>query len=193
MAILTHDSEYPCAFILRFLEWERYDSIEQHLDEQTRVPLGEPYTFWVKYRMALETDELTIYESQRDTTLVLEDINRLIDALLQLARGRIKRLAFDPLEPDFGLAIRNLTESDASVSISSAAEIRAEVPTGATNKSIAPSGMFDVQAWIDHPNQVSRFYGGYGPGLYFQTEAADVERFALQLQEELKALGPYFT
>jgi len=193
MALLTHDGEYPCAFILKLLEWERYGSVEQEMKGKNQASLGKPYTLWVKYRMALQTGNTTMYESQEDTTLVLEDIKRLIEGLQQLASGKTKRLGFDPLEPDFGLAIRSLTESEASVSLSSAAEIRAGIPTGAFNRSAASSGLIDIQAWIDHPNQVSRFYGGYGPGLYFQAEAADIERFALQLQEELKALGPYFT
>jgi len=46
--------------------------------------------------------------------------------------------------------------------------------------------------WIDHPNQVDRFYGGYGPGLYFTVEGPDITRFAGQLQEELDELGSYF-
>jgi hypothetical protein len=102
-------------------------------------------------------------------------------------------MAFDPIEPDFGLVIRNLTESDATVMVSSAAEIRAEMPTSATNQSTAPSALFDVNVWIDYPNQVDRFYGGYGPGLYFFVETSDIERFASQLQTELDALGPYLT
>ena len=67
-------------------------------------------------------------------------------------------MAFEPIEPDFGLVIRNLTESDASVMISSSAEIRADMPTGATNESSEPSILFDVNVWIDYPNQVDRFY-----------------------------------
>jgi len=41
--------------------------------------------------------------------------------------------------------------------------------------------IFDVDVWIDFPNQVSCFYGGYGPGLYFWVDASDIERFASQL------------
>jgi len=67
-------------------------------------------------------------------------------------------VAFEPIEPDFGLVIRNLTESDASVMILSSAEIRADMPTGATNESSEPSILFDVNVWIDYPNQVDRFY-----------------------------------
>ena len=77
--------------------------------------------------------------------------------------------------------------------ISLAAEIRAEMPTGATNQSTAPSSLFDVNVWIYYPNQVNRFYGGYGPGLYFFVEFADIERFCGQLQAELDALGSYST
>jgi hypothetical protein len=47
--------------------------------------------------------------------------------------------------------------------------------------------------WIDYPNQVNHFYGGYGPGLYFFVESADIERFSDQLQAELDALGSYFS
>ncbi len=50
----------------------------------------------------------------------------------------------------------------------------------------------DVNVWIDHPNQVDRFYGGYGPGLYFTAEGSDITRFAGQLQGELDELGSYF-
>ena len=55
-----------------------------------------------------------------------------------------------------------------------------------------PSNLFDVNVWIDYPNQVDRFYGGCGPGLYFFVEALDIEQFASQLEAELDALGPYF-
>ena len=102
-------------------------------------------------------------------------------------------MAFDPIEPDFGLIIRSLTEGNASVMVSSAAKIRAETSTGATNQSTAPSGLFDVDVWIDYPNQADCFYGGYGPGLYFFVEALDIERFASQLEAELDGLGSYFT
>ena len=101
-------------------------------------------------------------------------------------------MVFDPVEPDFGLVIRGLTESDASVTVSSAAEIRAEISTGATNQTTTLSNPVDVDVWIDYPNQVDCFYGGYGPGLYFFVDAANIERFASQLQAELNALGPYF-
>jgi len=154
--------------------------------------LGDSYTLWVNYRMALRVGDCHLYHSNKDTTILLEDIRRLLEELRQLANGDKGRLAFDPVEPDFGLIIRNLTESDASVRISSAAEIRAEMPTGATNQSSDPSRMFDVNVWIDHPNQVDRFYGGYGPGLYFTVESQDIARFTEQLQEELDGLGSYF-
>jgi len=137
--------------------------------------------------------DCTLYHSnKKDTTLVLEDIRRLINELRQLADGNKGKLVFDPIEPDFGLIIRKLTESDASVMISSAAEIRAEMPTGATSQSADPTSLFDVNVWIDHPNQVDRFYGGYGQGLYFTAESPDIVRFAGQLQEELDGLGSYF-
>jgi len=192
MATLTHDTEYPCAFDLRLLEWERYSSKNEDSDIET-VPSGEPCTLWVKYRMALRVSDYVLYQSEKDTTLVLEDIRRLIEELRQLASGKKNKMAFAPIEPDFGLVIRSLTESDTSVMVSSVAEIRAEMPTGATNQSSAPSNLFDVEVWIDYPNQAERFYGGYGPGLYFFVEALDIEHFVSQLQAELNALGPYFT
>ncbi|MCL0074296.1 hypothetical protein M1O19_03180 [Dehalococcoidia bacterium] len=191
MATLTHDAEYPCAFDLRLLEWERYDTEKRDADIET-VSLGEPYTLWVKYRMALSVGDNVLYQSVKDTTLILEDIRGLIEELRQLADGKKHRMAFDPIEPDFGLWICRLTESNASVKISSAAQIRAGLPTHATNQSTAPSTLFDVNVWIDHPNQVDRVYGGYGPGLYFSVEALDIERFASQLETELDGLGPYF-
>lgn len=76
----------------------------------------------------------------------------MIDKLRHLANGDKSRLAFDPIEPDFGLIIRNLTESDASVAISSAAAFRAGTPTGAANQSADPSRLFDVNVWMDHSN-----------------------------------------
>jgi len=191
VAVLTHDEQYPCAFDLRLLEWERYTIDKEGLNVKT-VGLGEPYTLWVKYRMALQIGDRILYQSQKDTTLVFEDIRRLIKELKQLTNGKKDRVAFDPVEPDFGLVIRNMTESDATVMISSAAEIRADMPTGATNESTEPSILFDVNVWIDYPNQVDRFYGGYGPGLYFFVESHDIARFADQLKEELDGLGSYF-
>ncbi len=191
MAVLTHDEQYPCAFDLRLLEWERYATDKGDLKVKT-VELGEPYTLWVKYHMVLRIGDRILYQSEKDTTLVLENIRRLIKELKRLTNGKKNGVAFDPIEPDFGLVIRNLTESDASVMISSAAEIRADMPTGATNESTEPSILFDVNVWIDYPNQVDRFYGGYGPGLYFFVESHDIARFADQLQEELNGLGSYF-
>jgi len=160
VAVLTHNKQYPCAFELRLLEWERYTTDKGGLNVKT-ARLGEPYTLWVKYRMALRVGDRVLYQSEKDTTLVLEDIKRLIKELKQLTNGKKDGVAFDPIEPDFGLVIRNLTESDGSVMISSAAEIRAEMPTGATNQSTDPSSLLDVNVWIDYPNQADRFYGGY--------------------------------
>ena len=116
----------------------------------------------------------------------------MIGDLLELAGGNKDRVGFDPIEPDFGLSIRPLTESDVTVMISSAAKIRAEVPTGAVNRSPEPVGVFDVSVWVDYPNQVDGFYGGYGPGLYFFVEPTDIVRFAGKLQSELDGLGSYF-
>ena len=182
MAVLTHDEQYPCAFDLRLLKWERYATDKGGLKVKT-AELGEPYTLWVKYCMALRIGDRILCQSEKDTTLVLEDIRRLIKELKQLTNGKKDGVAFDPIEPDFGLVIRNLTESDATVMISSAAEIRGDMPTGATNESTESSSLFDVNVWIDYPNQVDRFYGGYGPGLYFFVESNDIARFADQLQE----------
>jgi hypothetical protein len=39
MALLTHDGEYPCAFILKLLEWERYGSVEQEMKEKNQASL----------------------------------------------------------------------------------------------------------------------------------------------------------
>ena len=143
--------------------------------------------------MALRMGDSILYQSAKETTLVLEDIKRLLEELQEIAKGNKDKIAFEPIEPDFGLVIRRLTESDASVAVSSTAEIRAEEPTNATNRSLAPSDVLDVNVWIDYPNQADRFYGGYGPGLYFFVEASDIERFASQLEVELDALGSYFT
>ena len=190
MAGLTHNVKFPCGFELRFLEWERYNSDSEAFSGKM-VELGEPYTLWVKYHMALQIGDRILYQSNKETTLILEDIKRLIKELRQLTNDKRDRLAFDPIEPDFGLVIRNLTESDTTVMISSAAEIRAEMPTGATNQSTDSTRLFDVNVWIDYPNQVDRVYGGYGPGLYFYVEGREIEQFAEQLQTELEELGPY--
>lgn len=80
MAILTHNNKYSCAFDLRLLEWERYSSEKGNSDIKT-MPLGEPYTLWVKYRMALQVRDCILYQSEKDTTLVLEDIRQLIEEL----------------------------------------------------------------------------------------------------------------
>ena len=159
MATLTHGGEYACAFELKLLDWERY-SHDEDTDIKT-VPLGEAYTLWVKYRMELRVEDGILYKSAKETTLVLEDIKRLIEELQQLADGSKDEVAFDPIEPDFGLVIRRLSKS---------------------------SLIFDVDVWIDFPNQVSCFYGGYGPGLYFWVDASDIERFASQLGAELHAI-----
>ena len=226
MAVLTHDGQYPCLFELSLLEWERYtagaDAASARMAE-----LGKPYTLWVKYRMRLQIGDSLIYGSQKDTTLMMEDIGQLVEELKQLVGGKKHRIGFDPTEPDFGLVIRNLTESDTTVMVSSAADppatpdtsysshkgfdisyghniqygsarqwragIRAEVPTDATNQSRGSSGLFDVNVWIDYPNQVDRIYGGYGPGLYFYTGSKEIERFSDELQEDLDRLGAYFT
>ena len=191
MAVLTHDQQYPCVFELALLEWERYSDDTEAADSET-TGLGVPFTLWVKYRMGLKIGDKVLYESNGGTTLVLEDITLLIGDLLELAGGNKERMGFDPIEPDFGLSIRPLTESDVTVMISSAAKIRAEVPTGAVNRSTEPVGVFDVSVWVDYPNQVDGFYGGYGPGLYFFVEPTDIVRFAGKLQSELDGLGSYF-
>lgn len=121
-----------------------------------------------------------------------EDLKRLIEELRQLAGGEKDVMAFDPIEPDFGLVIRRLTESNASVKISSGAKIHAGVPKRATNQSTAPTDQFEVDVWIDYPNQVAHIYGGYGPGLHFSVRAPEIKEFTSQLEAELVALGPYF-
>lgn len=63
---------------------------------------------------------------------------------------------------------------------------------GATNQSTDPVSLFDIDVWIDHPNQVDRFYGRYFSGLYSFVESPNIERFADQLQAELDVLGSYF-
>lgn len=175
MATLMHNTKYPCAFDLRLLRWERYTSEKRGNSNVETVALGEPYTLWVKYRMALRVGNLILYQSGKDTTLILEDVKRLIEDLRQLAHGKEDKITFNPIEPDFGLNICKITKSNASVIASS-----------------HPSNLFDVKIWIDYPNQVEHSYGGYGPGLYFFVEALDIEQFASQLEEELNALGPYF-
>ena len=60
MATLTHDAEYPCAFELKFRDWERY-SPKEATDIKT-VPSGESYTLWVKYRMDLRVGDGILYE-----------------------------------------------------------------------------------------------------------------------------------
>lgn len=192
MAVLTHDGKYPCLFNLSLLEWERYTGDTNNSSSERMVELEKPYTMWAKYRMRLQIGNSLIYESQKDTTIISEDIGQLIEELRELAGGKRDRMGFDPMEPDFGLVIRNLTESDTTVMVSSAADPPAEVPTGATNQSSDSSDLFDVNVWIDYPNQVDRIYGGYGPGLYFYTGLKEIERFSDELQEDLDRLGAYF-
>jgi len=82
------------------LEWERYGDDTESADRKT-TGLGETFTLWVKYRMRLKIGKTALYESNKDTTLVLEDIRRLIDDLRELAAGKKDRAGFDPIEPDF--------------------------------------------------------------------------------------------
>lgn len=192
MATLTHNDKYPCAFDLRLLVWEQHSSERGYSDTET-VPLGEPYTLWIKYRMTLGVGDCVTYQSEKDTALVLEDVRRLIEELRQLASGKKNKMTFDPIEPDFGLTIRSLAESGAVGPISSTAKIPAEIPTGDRRQSATPPNLFSVDVWIDYPNQVDTFYGGYGPGLYFFVEALDIEQFASQLEAELDTLGSYLT
>ena len=105
MATLTHNSEYPCTFDLILLEWERYNSNRsEKVDAEVKtMPLGDPYTLWVNYCMALRVDDCMLYKSKKDT-LILEDIRELIDDFRQLAGGKKNKMAFDPIEPDFGLS-----------------------------------------------------------------------------------------
>jgi len=135
----------------------------------------------------LRVGNRVLYQSEKDTTLILEDINRLIEDLRRLAHGKKDRIAFHPIEPDFELSICKITESNASVIVSSISKMRAKTSAGATDL----SSLFNVNVWIDYPNQVNHFYGGCGPGLNFFVEALDIERFASQLEAELKALGSY--
>jgi len=64
------NGNYPCAFDLKLLEWERYSSKKEDSDAET-VPLGEPYTLWVQYHMALRIGEHALYQSAKDTALLL--------------------------------------------------------------------------------------------------------------------------
>lgn len=122
MAVLTHDGKYPCLFNLSLLEWERYTGDTNNSSSERMVELEKPYTMWAKYRMRLQIGNSLIYESQKDTTIISEDIGQLIEELRELAGGKRDRMGFDPMEPDFGLVIRNLTESDTTVMVSSAAD-----------------------------------------------------------------------
>lgn len=191
MATLIHYNDYPCVFDLNLIRWERYEA-DGVKDSDTEVAVtGEPYTMWIEYRMILRAGDSILFESEKDTTLILEDIKQLIYELRQMVKGEKNKMAFDPMEPDFGLVIRNLTESEASVRISSAAGIRAEILPHVVNQSTDPSNLLNVMVWIDFQNQRSNCYGGYGPGLYFYVLARDIERFVDELQAELDALGPY--
>ena len=188
MATLTHNTRYPCVFDLKFLRWERYTSEKNRNSDIKTVTLGEPYTLWVEYCMALRVGNRVLYQSEKDTTLILEDIKHLIEDLRRLAHGKKDRIVFHPIEPDFELSICKITESNASVIVSSISKMRAKTSAGATD----PSSLFSVNVWIDYPNQVNHFYGGCGPALNFFVEALDIERFTSQLEAELKALGSYF-
>ena len=81
-----------------------------------------------------------------------------------MVKGEKDKMAFDPMEPDFGLVIGKLKESEASVRISSAAGIRAEILPHVVNQATDPSNLFNVMVWIDLQNQRNNCYGGYGPG-----------------------------
>ena len=188
MATLIHYNDYPCAFDLNLIRWERYGSGGVKESDAETTVTGEPYILWIEYRMVLRAGDGILFESEKDTTLILEDIKQLIDDLRQMVQGERNKMAFDPMEPDFGLVIGKLTESEASVRISSAAGIRAEILSHVVNQSTDPSNQFDVMVWIDLQNQRSNCYGGYGPGLYFYVLAPDIERFADELQTELDAL-----
>jgi len=188
MATLMYNTRYPCAFDLKLLRWERYTSEKNRDSDIKTVTLGESYTLWVEYCMALRVGNRFLYQSEKDTTLILEDIKHLIEGLRRLARGKKDKMVFNPIEPDFGLSICKVTESNASVVVSSISKMQAKTSTGATDS----SSLFDVNVWIDYPNQVNHFYGGCGPGLYFFVKVLDIEQFASQLEAELKALGSYF-
>lgn len=81
MAVLTHDGKYPCLFNLSLLEWERYTGDTNYSSSERMVELEKPYTMWAKYRMRLQIGNSLIYESQKDTTIISEDIGQLIEEL----------------------------------------------------------------------------------------------------------------
>lgn len=187
MATLMHNTRHPCAFDLKLLRWERYTSKKDINSDIETVKLGESYTLWVEYCMALRIGNRVLYQSEKATTLILEDIKHLIEDLRRLVQGKKDRMVFDPIEPDFELSIGKVTENSSSIIVSSVSKMRAKTSPDANS-----SSLFDVNVWIDYPNQVNHFYGGCGPGVYFYVEALDIERFASQLEAELKALGSYF-
>lgn len=128
-------TEYPCVFDLKLLRWERYASEKNRNSDIRTVTLGEPYTLWVEYCMALWVGTRVLHQSEKDTTLIVEDIKRLIEDLRRLAHGEKDRIVFHPIEPDFELSICKITESNASVIVSSISKMRAKISAGATDLS----------------------------------------------------------
>src|SRR3972149_9497513 len=104
MATLIHYNDYPCAFDLNLIRWERFGSGGVKESDVETTVTGEPYTLWIEYRMILRAGCI-LFESEKDTTLIHEDIKQLIDELRQMVKDEKNKMAFDPMEPDFGLVI----------------------------------------------------------------------------------------
>ena len=81
MATLIHYNDYPCAFDLNLIRWERYGSGGVKESDAETTVTGEPYTLWIEYRMVLRAGDGILFESEKDTTLIHEDIKQLIDEL----------------------------------------------------------------------------------------------------------------
>lgn len=178
----TNRDNSKLVFRLELLRWERYYNLKVEPD----LPLaknGEPYTRWIIYRMALKIEDQILYESKKETTLILEDLEWLTEELKELVDKKRQELHFEPIEPDFNLRIKQCIEKSADYD-----EDGNEVP--GTEKEVVLD-YYQVILWIDHLNQAKGIYSGEGPGLVFYVEREELAEFREGLLSEKKRLGKY--
>jgi hypothetical protein len=159
------------SFHMDLVRWERYDDLVGS-PQMLIVPTQHDYEKWIVYKMALKIDDKALFESKRETILVLNDLSWFLRNLKSLIKGELRKIEFEPLEPDFHLIIEQCSEDG-------------------SDRSDGYINLFQVLVWIDYRSQIDGRHSGNGPALVFHTKQKDLIKFRQQLCIEKENLGKY--